>query len=98
MSAFPPPPSSLTLPGPRELLATSSQVASLLSSLPVDEASMKTLTALTVGDKSYTGEGARAMCEGLVSRCTGVTELDLADIIAGRMEAEGLEVSGLSRM
>jgi Ran GTPase-activating protein (RanGAP) involved in mRNA processing and transport len=89
MSAFSAP-TSISLPGPRELLSTSAQVSSLLSRLPFPPSA--SVTRLRIGDKSYTAAAAAALCEQLLSRCPGCEELDMADVIAGRMEAEGLEV------
>ena len=83
----------LSLPGPREVI-TGERCAALLTEL----ASLSTtgpyeaVVRLSLGDKSYTADGCSAICSSLLSKCINVKYLDLADVIAGRMEAEGLIV------
>ncbi len=83
--------SSLSLPGPREVIDSAAKVSSLISSLP-PSVSFPSLTSLSLGNKSYTEEGSAAISETLLKHCKSVTSLDLADVIAGRPEAEGLKV------
>jgi len=66
------------------------QVVSLISAVQFPD--LAAVTSLTIGDKSYTAAAATAMAELLLAKCPNVTHLSLADVIAGRMELEGLEI------
>jgi Ran GTPase-activating protein (RanGAP) involved in mRNA processing and transport len=91
MSAFAAPAATtLQLPGPRELLSSASSVSDLLSAFP--SSTYPDLTHLIIGDKSYTADAAQALADQLLSKCPAVTDLNMADVIAGRMEAEGLVI------
>ena len=76
---------TLSLPGPREVI-DADRCAVLLSSFLAAAPPLDSVSVLRLGDKSYTKEGCLAMCDLLLKKCKQVKTLDLADVIAGRME------------
>jgi hypothetical protein len=70
------------------LLSISTIVLSLLLTLTITISPHFYLS----GDKSYTSATAKLMADNLLRSCTSCRRLNLADVIAGRHEDEGLEI------
>ena len=69
----------------RELVADAAAADALVASLPA------TCRAIKLSNKSYGAKAAKAIAEKLAS-LRGVKDVDVSDVIAGRPEAEALEV------
>ena len=55
---------------------------------------MKRVTRVKLSNKSYSAEAAQVVKEALLACRESITDVDVSDVIAGRPEAEALEVLG----
>ena len=74
-----------TLSPKRELIADAAGALALVETMPA------TLRGVKLGNKSYTAAAAAALA-GRLKGLRGLVDVDVADVIAGRPEAEALEV------
>ena len=77
----------LTLDNKRLMVNTPQEVQDLLAQLSVDKCQ-----AVKIGTKSYSEEASKHIAKVLASLSSTLVHADLGDIIAGRPEAEALEV------
>ncbi|GMH57611.1 hypothetical protein TrRE_jg12927 [Triparma retinervis] len=83
---------TMKLPGERELVSTVERVKQLVDEVKASCEDLTKIHELVLGDKSYTAETAKLMSDLLLRSCTSCRRLNLADVIAGRHEDEGLEI------